>query len=144
MLDALKADRVTSEVLPEIVHALKSLCVCKNAHLNHRDIATFITYALQDERAAHSNASSLAKGMRHGSMAGQSTASPRGKVPSSPYLLENKAGSSWLSQTEIGISVLEMYTEVLCAWDNNAHIKKFDHQVPTKVNCPRNERRWFD
>ncbi|GAB7347328.1 hypothetical protein MBLNU459_g4272t1 [Dothideomycetes sp. NU459] len=131
-LDALKADRVTPEVLPEILHTLKSLCVCKNSHLNHRDIATFITYALQDERAMQSATPLLGKGMRQGSMAGQFAASPRIKVPNSPRFAEDSAGSRPLTQAEIGISVLETYAEVLCAWDNNAHIKKFDHQVPTK------------
>lgn len=133
MLDALKADRVTSEVLPEILHALKSLCICKNSHLNHRDIATFVTYALQDERAVQPATSSLAKGTRYGSIPAQSTASPRSRIPSSPNHSENTAGTARLSQTEIGISVLEMYAEVLCAWDNTSYIKKFDHQVPTKV-----------
>jgi hypothetical protein len=53
-LDALKVDSISSEVLPEILHALRALSLCKTAHLNHRDIATFITYALHDDRASQS------------------------------------------------------------------------------------------
>lgn len=37
-----------------------------------------------------------------------------------------------LSKAEIGIKMLEMYSQVLCAYDNVALVKKFDLQVPPR------------
>lgn len=128
LLDALKIDRVTSDVLPYILDALKSISLCKTSHLGHRDIVTFITYALHDEQAFPSAVSSVSKITRNGSIR-----SPR---PETASRMPGGTSGDVLTKAEIGVKVLEMYAEVLCAWDSVSAtlIKKFDLQVPPRVS----------
>lgn len=118
-------DHVTSDVLPEILQALRAICLCRSAHLNHRDIATFITYALHDERALQSSAHTNSRSARSGSI----RTPHRRSSPEHPDMGEER-----LTKAEIGISVLKMYAAALSAWDSNSLIRRFDHSVPTKAS----------
>jgi len=129
-LDALKVDSISSEVLPEILHALRALSLCKTAHLNHRDIATFITYALHDDRALQS-ANPLLRSPRNRSTSIK-LSSPRLITPEALSPNSGSPGTARLSQSSLGVSVVETYSEVLCGFETNTHIKRFDQQVPTR------------
>lgn len=127
MLDALKVDSVTAEVLPCILQALRSISLCRNSHISHRDFATFITYALHDEQALGPMLSST-KSARSASVRTARTPTLDNATP--PAALQSV--DSFLSKREIGTRVLETYAQVLCAYDNVALIKKFDLQVPPR------------
>ncbi|KAL1303652.1 hypothetical protein AAFC00_007008 [Neodothiora populina] len=127
LLDALKVDGVTSEVLPHILHALKSICLCRSSHLNHREIATFITFALHDDQALSRGSPSMAKVVRSISIRG-----PRASTPDSPTRTKDEPPMPTLSKIDIGSRVLEMYSQVLCAFDNASLIKKFELHVPPR------------
>ncbi|KAI4729600.1 beach-domain-containing protein [Aureobasidium sp. EXF-10728] len=131
-LDALKVDPISPEVLPEILHALRALSLCKTAHLNHRDIATFVTYALHDDRALQST-NPLLKTPRNRS-ASIKLHSPRMVAPEtfSPSSPSESPSTARLSQSSLGVSIVETYSEVLCGFETNTHIKRFDQQVPTR------------
>lgn len=130
LLDALKVDSITSEVLPEILHALRAISLCRTSHLGHRDIVTFITYALHDEKAFQPTMSSAVRSPRNGRLR-----TTRGSAPEPPSR-EITANHKRLTQMEIGVSVLKLYAEVLCTGDSNLLLKKFDLQVPTRVRPP--------
>ncbi|KAI5201148.1 beach-domain-containing protein [Aureobasidium subglaciale] len=127
-LDALKVDSISSEVLPDILHALRALSLCKTAHLNHRDIATFITYALHDDRAIQS-ANPLLRTPRNRSTSIKSL-TPRLVTPETAS--PTSGSPPRLSQSNLGVSVVETYSEVLCGFETSTHIKRFDQQVPTR------------
>ncbi|THW23968.1 beach-domain-containing protein [Aureobasidium pullulans] len=129
-LDALKVDPISSDVLPEILHALRALSLCKTAHLNHRDIATFITYALHDDRALQS-ANPLLRTPRNRSTSIKSP-SPRLITPETASPTSTSQSAGRLSQSSLGVSVVETYSEVLCGFETSTHIKRFDQQVPTR------------
>ncbi|KAG9946823.1 beach-domain-containing protein, partial [Aureobasidium melanogenum] len=129
-LDALKVDPISAEVLPEVLHALRALSLCKTAHLNHRDIATFITYALHDDRALQST-NPLLRTPRNRSTSIK-LSSPRLATPETPSPTSTSPSTHKLSQSNLGISIVETYSEVLCGFETNTHIKRFDQQVPTR------------
>ncbi|KAG9719888.1 beach-domain-containing protein, partial [Aureobasidium melanogenum] len=129
-LDALKVDPVSTEVLPEVLHALRALSLCKTAHLNHRDIATFITYALHDDRALQST-NPLLRTPRNRSTSIK-LSSPRLTTPETSSPTSTSPSTHKLSQSNLGISIVETYSEVLCGFETNTHIKRFDQQVPTR------------
>jgi hypothetical protein len=130
-LDALKVDPISSEVLPEILHALRALCLCKTTHLNHRDLATFITYALHDDRAVQS-ANSTLKTPRKRSAASLKTLSPRLPTHEAMDPIAPSRSATMLSQSSLGVNIVETYSEVLCGFETTTHIKRFDQQVPTR------------
>lgn len=132
LLDALKIDPITPEALPELLAALEALTLCSTAHTVHRDVATFIAYSLQHERAMPTMALAPFKRPHRSSVVNRSASVRLSASPlNTPGL--NMIRPNALSQAELGISVLRMYTDLLCAPDNLVHLKRFSKQVPPRV-----------
>ncbi|OKL63698.1 hypothetical protein UA08_00718 [Talaromyces atroroseus] len=116
-LDALKGEEFTEETLSLFIPAFRSLFEsCVSAELL-RSLSLFITFALHDEKIPKLQTK---KSMRFNSRARQVSSA------SDPNL---KKG---MPKRQIGLELLRMYTDFLCAPDDFTNIKRFARAVTNK------------
>lgn len=132
MLDALKGETFSEDVFPDFLEAFSTLLKCNTSAENLRSIALFVTYALQDGRAFPIRVTHLHKSSQRSSN-GQTPVGSR--IDSSGRRSESPAESSRsnLSSHEVGVRLLQMYTEFLCDTISLEPIKKFAKTVANKV-----------
>ncbi|KAF2969112.1 hypothetical protein GQX73_g4499 [Xylaria multiplex] len=125
LLDALKADPLPEGVLPFFLDALEQLVRCSYNTEVHRAIALFITYAF------HSPARSLPRTPKTYSYLDQSTGSVQLRRPT---INSNRPveGGRTLTKKEIGVRILNIYSQLLCEKGNIAIIRKFAKTVTNK------------
>jgi hypothetical protein len=137
LLDALKGENFSADVFPDFLEAFSALFRCNISKDNLRSLALFVTYALQDNRAFPSQGNrQLRTSQRHPNgrplnvlTSDASTSSPRSSSPAQPPKAAND-----LSRHEVGVQVLEMFTDLLCNTESLDPIKKFAKTVANKVN----------
>ncbi|KAK0729868.1 hypothetical protein B0H67DRAFT_13762 [Lasiosphaeris hirsuta] len=129
LLDALKAETISEEILPHFMASFESLVKCNYNAEVHRSLALFITYAF------HTPASSIARTPKPGSSAGRS-GTPGPGVLRRPTIEINSVlqfnPSRLLTKKQLGIKILEMYTRLLCEKSNLVDIRKFAKTVTNK------------
>ncbi|KAI0509185.1 beige/BEACH domain-containing protein [Xylaria bambusicola] len=126
LLDALKADPLPESILPFFLDGIEQLVRSSYNTEVHRAIALFITYAL------HSPARSLPRTPKTASHLDQSTGSMK---PRRSTINNNRAAEGAarvLTKREIGVRLLNMYTQLLCEKGNHAIIRKFAKTVTNK------------
>jgi hypothetical protein len=114
-------------VLPFFIAALESLIKCSYNTEVHRSLALFITYAF------HSQSGSLPRTPKPASAL---TPSRPNSVPRRPTVEINgpgQKGSLLLTKKQVGIKILDMYSQLLCERGNLAIIRKFARTVTNKV-----------
>jgi beige protein homolog 1 len=117
-LDALKGEEFTEETLSLFIPAFRSLFEsCVSAELL-RSLSLFITYALHEDKIPKLQTK---KSMRFNSRARQVSSA------SDPKL---KKG---MPKRQIGLELLRMYTDFLCASEDSTNIKRFARAVTNKV-----------
>jgi beige protein homolog 1 len=137
----MKAETFSPEVFPEFMIAFKSLVRSNMSSDVLRSLSLFITYTLhksdrQSTRTLRSRKSTLQ--IRQKATTSPARPGTAAQPPSSglPQLSTNTSG---LSRTQIGVKVLEMYSELLCEETGTTNIKKFARTVTNKVcravNC---------
>ncbi|SPQ19537.1 7c8b4997-0988-4fce-b449-f0d14cca0c59 [Thermothielavioides terrestris] len=131
LLDALKAEAISEEILPHFMASFESLVKCNYTAEVHRSIALFITYAF------HTPSGSVSRTPKPASVSSRSTTPGLGLLrrttleTSSP---SSAAGSSRvLTKKQLGRKLLEMYTRLLCEKSNVVDIRKFAKTVTNKV-----------
>ncbi|VBB72904.1 Putative protein of unknown function [Podospora comata] len=127
LLDALKAETISEDILPHFMASFESLVKCNfNAEV-HRSLALFITYAF------HTPAGSLPRTPKPISRAGTpSLSNLRRPVPVETGPSSSNGPSRLLTKKQLGIKFLEMYTRFLCEKTNPADIRKFAKTVTNK------------
>lgn len=132
LLDALKAEPISEDVMPHFLAAFGSLIKCNfNAEV-HRTIALFITYTF------HSTSNSNPRSPRPSSAVGTPTgAGNSGKVGFRRSTVDSLHGSGLktLTKKQVGVKILELYTGLLCQKGNYTDIHKFARTVTNKVGC---------
>jgi hypothetical protein len=131
LLDALKGETFNEDVFPDFLEAFSTLLRCNTSGDNLRSVALFITYALQDSRAfparsIRANRNSHRLSSSHLPISQSST--PRSTSPG------NDLSEHDLSNHEIGVRVMQMYTEFLCDTASSEPIKKFAKTVANKAS----------
>lgn len=130
LLDALKAETISEEIIPHFMASFESLVKCNYTAEVHRSIALFITYAF------HTPPGSLPRTPKPGSTSSRSTTPGLGLLRR-PTLetgsLSAATGSKMLTKKQLGLKLLEMYTRLLCEKSNAVDIRKFAKTVTNKV-----------
>ncbi|KAK3935610.1 beige protein 1 [Diplogelasinospora grovesii] len=130
LLDALKAETISEDILPHFMASFESLVKCNfNAEV-HRSLALFITYAF------HIPPGSLPRTPKPAPVTSRSgTPGPgvlrRPTIELSPGSTSNTP--RLLAKKQLGIRILEMYTRLLCEKNNLGEIRKFAKTVTNKV-----------
>lgn len=130
LLDALKAEPMSEDIMPHFLTAFESLVKCNFNAEAHRNSALFITYTF------HSTVNSNARTSR----ASSGTATPNGPLGSSLRLRRSTvdsvhgSGVKILTKKQVGVKILELYTRLLCEKGNYTDIHKFARTVTNKVS----------
>ena len=129
IIDALKSEEFCPEIVPIVMTSLKGLLDQNGATPMYKELAMFVTWALQDEHAmAVKPSRSMVSivGLRRRSSAWAK--SGRSNTMSSGTC----ASRSVVSKSELGMHVLQLLHDVLCDDMSNAAMKRFNRVVPTR------------
>ena len=121
------------DVFPNFVEAFTSLVKSSLSAEIFRSLALFITYAFRKPTASASR-SPMSK---HGTVSARPTLiSATPKRPTLTAAVDGKQNpKSPLTKQQVGISILEMYADLLCERGNTVNLKKFARTVTNKVCC---------
>lgn len=126
MLDALKAETISENVMPHFLDAFESLIKCNfNAEV-HRTIALFITYTF------HSSANSQPRTPRP--LSAITPTNGRTGLRRATVDSANGAHLPVLTRKQVGVKILALYTRLLCDKGNFTDIHKFARTVTNKVS----------
>ncbi|KAI9684831.1 MAG: hypothetical protein M1829_000206 [Trizodia sp. TS-e1964] len=134
LIDALKGETFSSEVFPHFILAFKSLVKCNMSSEILRCLALFVTYSLQKAAPPPLHPLRSKKSSLHVRDRSAHSPSRRPFGASSHSRAEVNSGkpSMNLTKVQVGIKVLEMYTEILCERDSTVNIIKFAKTVTNK------------
>lgn len=128
LLDALKAETISEDVMPHFLEAFESLIKCNFNAEAHRTIALFITYTF------HSSANSQPRTPRPSSAMGlAANANSRVGLRRSTVDSINGANIRGLTKKQVGVKILELYTRLLCQKGTYNDVRKFARTVTNKV-----------
>ncbi|KAF6829390.1 beige beach domain-containing protein [Colletotrichum musicola] len=134
LLDAMKAESISEDVLPHFMTALEHLVKCNYTAEVHRSLALFITYAY------HSPTASLVRTPRPISAITRSpTPGFARRATFDSNSSSNTSASRFLTKKQLGAKILGMYSDLLCEKGNRANISKFARTVTNKVRPPPDE-----
>ncbi|KAI0379057.1 beach-domain-containing protein [Hypomontagnella monticulosa] len=123
LLDAVKSEPLTESVLPFFLSTIKSLVKCNYNTEVHQSLALFITYAF------HPTSRSLPRTPKPANRRASHSVPPR------PLVHMNGTGGADvrpLTRKEVGVRLLDMYSQLLCEKGNLAIIRKFAKTVTNK------------
>ncbi|KAI1427079.1 beige/BEACH domain-containing protein [Xylaria sp. FL1777] len=126
LLDALKADPLPESVLPFFLDAIEQLVRSSYNTEVHRAIALFITYAF------HSPTRSLPRTPKTTLHLEQPTGSLKLRRPTINSNRVAEGHGRTMTKKEIGVHILNIYSQLLCEKGNFAIIRKFAKTVTNK------------
>jgi hypothetical protein len=131
LLDAMKAETISQDILPHFLASFESLVKCNfNAEV-HRSIALFITYTF------HTAPVSVPRTPRPlsaiGSSASRSSLPLLRRAATDANSPASGGNSTILTKKQLGTKILDMYTRLLCEKGNLTDIRKFARTVTNKV-----------
>ncbi|KAH6885261.1 hypothetical protein B0T10DRAFT_91786 [Thelonectria olida] len=128
LLDAMKGEVVSEDTLPHFMGAFETLVMSNFSQEVMRSLALFITYAF------HTPFTSLIRTPRPPSaISRSSTPAPIRRTPlDGTSAVSTPSGVKYLTKKQLGVSVLRMYSHILCEKGNLSHIKKFARTVTNK------------
>jgi beige protein homolog 1 len=133
LLDALKGETFHEAVFPDFLKAFKSLVNGSMSAEVLRSLALYITYAMN--KTIPSSARSLKTKKSTTSLQRKATISAA-RATSSPSdrlgIQRNRAAAD-VPRAELGVKVLEMYTDILCDPKSTSVLRKFAKTVTNKV-----------
>ncbi|KAI0013823.1 beach-domain-containing protein [Xylariaceae sp. FL0662B] len=122
LLDAVKSEPLPENVLPFFMSAIENLVKCNYNTEVHRSLALFITYAF------HLPSRSLPRTPKSAPLANR----PISRRPTIEVSGANENSVRMLTKKEVGIRLLDMYSQLLCERGNLAIIRKFAKTVTNK------------
>ncbi|KAF1816742.1 beach-domain-containing protein [Eremomyces bilateralis CBS 781.70] len=125
LIEALKGERF-SEAFPDFLRAFKTLIKCNMSPEILRNLSLFITFALHDERF------SLNRSRRQGARAPNALQSVT-PDPATPRSVSPQDDSDIdISREEIGVRILQLYTELTCDPGSIVMLKQFSRSITSK------------
>lgn len=133
LVDAMKTEDFQEETVQPLMAALRALLDHNSTHSPYKDLAMFVAFGLQDERALpirpmRSVASMVKLRQRAASWARHARASR----PTTPLAASSPAPQRLLSRFQLALQVLDFLTEVLCDDRNSSAIRRFVKTVPIR------------
>ncbi|GAM85921.1 hypothetical protein ANO11243_039310 [Dothideomycetidae sp. 11243] len=130
-VDCLRSDLIHAENVEYALGALKALYIHTASKTDHRDIATFIGYCLQEAKSELIPASQPSRRLTI------RMDLPNGRT-SSPPMLPSRSGrvvdetmvTGAVSKGDLGTKILHAYSELLCNSTNTTFLRRFHRNVP--------------
>lgn len=130
LVDALKTEDVPQDAVEGIMAALKALLDGGSAQNSYKDLAMFVAYGLQDERAIHVKPMRMASTVRLRQRA--ASWARKSSRPGTPGGASPGPIRPMTSRSELAISVLELLANFVCDESNLAPARRFARVVPTR------------
>jgi hypothetical protein len=129
-IDALKGESFTNDIFPDFLEAFNAVFRCTVSSDTLRSVSLFITYALHEHRAFHN----YAQGARPVSSAASNGLKPRSGTASPFAPASETAAFKIIPRFEIGVRMLEDFTELLCNLDRQSEelMRRFATSVTNK------------
>jgi beige protein homolog 1 len=136
LLDAMKAELMSEDIVPHFISAFEKLVKCNSSAEVYRSLALFITYAF------HLPQTSLPRTPKPLSAISRSSTPGPGLFRRPTTVLEANGSlganaSKLLTKKQLGIRILGMYAGLLCEKGNLTNIRKFARTVTNKVGLCR-------
>ncbi|KAF2770705.1 beach-domain-containing protein [Teratosphaeria nubilosa] len=136
LIDVLKSEEISAEVIASVKEALKALVDNHQAKIHYKELAMFITFGLQDERAVATRSlrhiSSMVQFRQRAASWANGARRSRPSTPSgaSTHSQQPQIG---LSRYELAIHVLQLITDILCEDERSpVAIRRFHRTVPNR------------
>lgn len=141
LLDAMKVETVSEEILPYFLKSFESLVRCNYNAEVHRSLALYITYALHSPASANlsrtprplgaagRSSASLGGGGLQRRHTGSSSTGVGGSESSSVSVADKSRN---LTKKQLGVRILKLYEQLLCEKGTVANIRKFARTVTNK------------
>ncbi|KAK0781207.1 Beige protein-like 1 [Friedmanniomyces endolithicus] len=133
LIEALKSESISEEAVEPLMRALKVLVDNGSAGVLYKDLAMFVAWGLQDERAMAlkpmRNLASIAHLTQRVASWARHAKSSR---PSTPGGYTAPTPSAGLSHAELAIHVLQLLTEIVCDGRSSSAIRRFNKAVPNR------------
>ena len=131
LIEALKAEEFTPEAVPPLMEALKALVDNSSAGSMYRELAMFIAFGLQDDRAtAPKSVHSMASVVNIRQRSANWARTVRGSRPSTPA--GSQTPQSGVTRTELAINMLELLEGILCEDSTGTTLRRFNKAVPNR------------
>ncbi|KAB5562922.1 hypothetical protein GE09DRAFT_764165 [Coniochaeta sp. 2T2.1] len=127
LLDALKGESILEEIMPRFIESFESLVKSNYSAEVHRSIALFITYTFHTPAISSSR---TPKPLTPHSRSSTPSILRRPTIETTTSTPPNT--SKYLTKKQLGIKILEMYTNLLCTPGNLNDIRKFAKTVTNK------------
>ncbi|SPN99858.1 probable beige protein homolog [Cephalotrichum gorgonifer] len=129
LLDAMKAETISEDVLPSFLEAFENLVKCDFSGEVHRALALFLTYAFHSSSVPRSRTPKPLSATNR-------TNVPSLNVPRNPTLevptVETGSQPSYLTKRQLGKHILAMFSRLLCEKGSVVNIKRFARTVTNK------------
>ncbi|KAF2454179.1 hypothetical protein BDY21DRAFT_354308 [Lineolata rhizophorae] len=133
LMDALRGESFTEDIFPDFLSAFRCLVKANPSSETFRGLALFITFALHDSRAFVTRTlRSKTSTLRLKSTSTPPTNTPLTSTPRSISPARDMGRSAELSRGELGVRILELYSEMLCDRISTVDIRKFAKTVTNK------------
>lgn len=135
LIEALKSEDFSPDIVPSVMEALKALLDNSSAATMYRELAMFVAYGLQDERALaqrppKSMASVVNLRQKAGMWANRSMASSRPSTPGTPG--GARIANTGCSRADLAIQVLQLLEDILCDERSTTPMRRFNRAVPNR------------
>jgi len=130
LLNSFKSDDIYHDNLPYALQAFEDVFTHLTSKGEHRDLANFIAYAMQEARAERSTRRHRRSTLRN-IVPGRSSPPHVGSLRRAMSQL-GQPSTPKLSTHELGISVLERFATLFCDGQHPTHLRRFVRSVPTR------------
>lgn len=133
LIEALKSEEVSAEAIGPFMNAIRLLLDNHSAHTTYRDLAMFVAFGLQDERAiATGPVRTMASIVNLRQKSASWARNVRRSRPSTPGGAQSQRPQLGLSRFELAVHVLNMLSQVVCDERNPVAIRRFNKAVPNR------------
>ncbi|TKA62829.1 hypothetical protein B0A55_11399 [Friedmanniomyces simplex] len=133
LIEAMKNESISEEAVEPLMKALKALLDNGSAGALYKDLAMFVAWGLQDERAmALKPMRNLASIVHLRQRAASWARHAKGSRPSTPGGFQSPVPPTGLSRAELAIHVLQLLTDIVCDGRSSSACRRFSKAVPNR------------
>lgn len=130
-MDTLKGENFSTDTFDHFIKAFTSILTTNLSAESLRTLALYITYAIFKPQPKISSAMRPAKTENLQSL--RFSHEPTNQDTSSDNIRKKADSSHKLSQIELGLKILDLYSDLLCKANDTGNIMKFARTVTNKV-----------
>ena len=133
LIEAMKSEDVPKESIQPLMKALRALIDNSSAGALYKDLAMFVSYGLQEEKAQlQRTARGLASVVSFRQRAASWARSARGSRPTTPGVEAQTNGIEFATRAELAVQTLRLLSGVICDQTSATPTRRFNRAVPNR------------